>query len=195
MKRALALVPFLAVMLAAVGCRSAPLLEFGEVPDFTATTTTGAKLSRADLLGAPWVASFVFTRCPGPCPMMGAKMRDLGGLLPAGVRRISVTVDPAHDTPEVLAGYASSYEAQEPEWTFATLGDTLATEALMVQGFKLGLALPAATTEGSAPEIVHSTKFALVDARGSIRGYYDPFEADGLKTLARDATRLLEESR
>lgn len=177
---------FLGLAVALLGCRSEPLPTFGAVPDFSLTTAGELDLRRTDLLGQPWIVDFVFTRCPGPCPMMSSQMKRLGPLLPDAVRRVSVTVDPAFDTPAVLRGYAASFEATEPAWTFAT-GPFEAVRALAIDGFHLGF-----SSEGSpeAPEITHSTRFALVDAAGQIRGYYDPFEPKAIPQLARDATRL-----
>ena len=50
--------------------------------------------------GCSWVADFIFTRCPGPCPLMTPELpTELGEIL--GVRRVTFTVDPEHDTPAV----------------------------------------------------------------------------------------------
>jgi protein SCO1/2 len=176
------------------GCRpTPPLPTFGDVPPFELITATGARLDRSQLLGSPWIVDFVFSRCPGPCPRMGSQMKALGPLLPPGIRRISVSVDPSYDTPEVLARYAASFEATEPSWTFA-VGSDATLQRLMVDGFKLGLArTPTDDPRALAEPITHSTRFALVDAKGTIRGYYDPFADDGIHQLARDARRLLEE--
>ena len=184
----------LAGVLVLAGCRQAPPLPtFGKVPAFELVTSRGAHLDREQLLGSPWVVDFVFSRCPGPCPRMSSQMKALGPLLPPEVRRLSVSVDPSFDTPEVLDRYAASFEAAEPSWTFA-VGSDETLQALMVDGFKLGLArTPTDDPRALSEPITHSTRFALVDAEGNIRGYYDPFAEDGIQQLARDARRLLEE--
>lgn len=185
--------PVLLACLAA-GCISAPPLPtFGAVPEFSLTTSSNAELRRETLLGQPWIASFGFTRCAGPCPLMSARMQALGARIPPTVRRVSISVDPEYDTPEVLAAYAASFSATEPEWTFA-VGTQESTHDLVVKGFKLGLArTPDDDPRAAAEPITHSTRFTLVDASGEIRGYYDPFAPDGLDQLARDVRRLLKE--
>ena len=75
------------------------------------TERTGKAVSRADLSGKVWVASFVFTRCAGPCPLVTSTMarlqHDLAGQ--EGVFLVTFTVDPDNDTPEVLRQYAADF--------------------------------------------------------------------------------------
>jgi len=143
-----------------------------------------------DLRGAPWVADFIFTRCRGPCPLMTRRMAELGEVLPGEVRRVSFTVDPEHDSPEVLAEYAERYEAPR-SWLFLT-GPRPRMWELAVEGFKLGVAF-----SGGAPNdhglITHSTRFVLVDAEGRIRGYYDGFEKEERRRLVAEARAVLAE--
>jgi protein SCO1 len=151
-----------------VGAQGAPrLTPVGEVGDFALAERSGAPLKRADLAGKIWVADFIFTRCAGPCPKMSAaiqgletKLRDLPDL-----RFVSFTLDPAYDTPAVLAKYADAHAAPRDRWLFAT-GPRDALVRLSIEGFKLG----ASDDDG---EVIHSSRFILVDRRGRIRGYYD----------------------
>ena len=88
------------------------------------------------------------------------RLRSAGGQLddatPDG-RFVSFSVDPAHDTPEILAEYARSFKAA-PRWLFLT-GETEVVYALVRGGFKLGVdPLPEPATAGAASEpITHST--------------------------------------
>jgi protein SCO1/2 len=162
----------------------------GEVPEFRLVNRDGRAVTRADLAGSPWVADFIFTRCAASCPLMTARLarlgRDMGRAAP---RRVSFTVDPAHDTPEVLARYAASYEAA-PDWLFLT-GPAPQLHRLMVEGFKLALdpAPPPGTATPEEP-ILHSTRIVLVDGQGRIRGYYDAFDEESMARLRRDAALL-----
>lgn len=155
------------------------------VPDFTLVDQHGETVDRADLLGQPYIANFIFTRCAGPCPLMTERLAQLGDELPAKVRRVSISVDPEYDTPEVLAAYAARYEAG-PDWLFLT-GDRRAIWELSLEGFKLGV------SEAEEPQLsehgilVHSTRLTLVDAAGYIRGYYDSFDETELARLVEDA--------
>lgn len=166
------------------------LPHLGELPAFSLVDHRGEPVTREALGGGPWVADFVFTRCKSVCPLMTEKMAALGPKLPAGVRRVSVSVDPEHDTPEVLAGYAAEHAGGDPSWLFLT-GDGDAVRQLVVGGFKLGLAQTPPDDPAFAQDpITHSTRFVLVDATGAIRGYYDAFDPEDVETLARHAAAL-----
>ena len=118
---------------------------------------------------------------------MSANMQKLQKRLPKEIRLVSFSVDPAYDTPEVLTEYANRYDADPDRWLFLT-GDPDAIQNLSVGGFKLALD-PAGGTE--AEPITHSSRFALVDRDGIIRGYYGTEEPDALDRLAEDAQELL----
>lgn len=156
--------------------RDAPA-DYGEVPDFELTDASGKAVRRADIRG-PWVASFIFTRCGGQCPMMTAVMKGLASRLP-GISMVSFSVDPA-DTPERLRTYAAAYGAR---WTF--LGGPTARE-LSVKGFRL----PAADGGTGSEPIIHSDRLVLVDPEGRIRGYFDPFEPAEVDRLVEKARSL-----
>lgn len=167
-----------------------PLPVLGEVPDFRLVDRDGSTVTRPDLAGAPWLADFIFTRCAASCPMMTARMarlgREMGEQAP---RRVSFTVDPAHDTPEVLARYAGAHGAP-PDWLFLT-GPAPQLHRLMREGFKLALdpSPPPGTASPEEP-ILHSTRIVLVDGAARIRGYYDAFDEESMARLRRDAARL-----
>src|SRR5882757_7931740 len=105
--------PFVAVVVAVLaGCtRSTPLPVFGQIPQFELTAQTGMPFDSREIDGHVWVANFVFTTCPGPCPMMSHHMHGIqeATAATAGIKLISFTVDPAHDTPPVLAEYARRF--------------------------------------------------------------------------------------
>jgi protein SCO1/2 len=167
--------------------RPEPPPVLGTVPELTLTNRDGRTIHRADLEGSPWIADFIFTRCPASCPMMTSRMARLVEDLPAGtgVRFVSISVDPEHDTPEVLERYAASYKAPA-RWLFLT-GDGRQIYRLSQDGFKLGVdATPQASGGETAEPILHSTRFVLVDGEGRIRGYYDAFDAESMKGLTRD---------
>lgn len=167
------------------------LPRLSALPRFLLTDQHGREQGLNDLIGAPWVADFIFTRCPGPCPMMSKRMGQLGERLPTGVRRVSFTVDPEHDTPEVLRAYAERWGASEG-WLFLT-GTRQALWELSELGFKMGVAEGTGRPEEQGP-IIHSTRFVLVDADGVIRGYYDAFESPELDRLVADAQALMAQS-
>lgn len=170
-----------------------PVPVLGQLPDFELIDQHGRPFGLHDLAGAPWIADFIFTRCAASCPVMSARMRQLGERLGTGspVRRVSISVDPAHDTPETLAAYAQRYDPGA-DWHFLT-GEREEIFELSLSGFKLGVDDDPAAGSPEEP-IVHSTRFVLVDGRGRLRGYYDGFDEEAIEHLLRDVRTLLAEN-
>ncbi len=171
---------------ALAGCAArASLPTYAVVPDFKLTDQNGATFDSASTLtGHVWVADFMFTSCPGPCPRMSSQMRQVQtALTGTGVRLISYTIDPEHDTPRVLADYASNYHAQDGVWYFLT-GSVETLRMLDRDVFKLG------DIDGS---LDHSTRFVLVDRKSQVRGFYLTSEPDAIAKVIADAKSLLRE--
>jgi protein SCO1/2 len=166
--------------------RPEPPPVLSQVPAFSLTNRDGRKVGLADFAGAPWVADFIFTRCPASCPIMTARMARLNRELPRnlGVRLVSFTVDPDHDTPQVLQEYAESFSAPE-RWLFLT-GGKEELFRLSKEGFKLGVEINPQPSSDSIEPILHSTRFVLVDGEGRIRGYYDGFDEESMAKLKKD---------
>lgn len=168
--------------------RPEPPPVLGQVLDFTLVNRDGRTVRRADLLGAPWIADFIFTRCGASCPMMSLRMARLERELPRdlGVRFVSFSVDPEHDTPKVLQEYAESFGAPG-RWLFLT-GGKQEIYRLSKEGFKLAVDDTMPVNEDEP--ILHSTRFVLVDGEGRIRGYYEAFDEEAVKKLMRDLEAL-----
>ncbi len=156
------------------------------LPDFSFTERSGQALSRKDLLGRVWIADFIFTSCAGPCPQMSRHMQslqtDLADL--KSLRLVSFSVDPERDTPEVLHAYGERYDADPRRWLFLT-GPMDQIYDIAIKGFKITVE---AARENN--QIIHDTRFILVDAEGVIRGYYDSNSTEELERLRRDASAL-----
>ena len=161
------------------------------IPDFQLVNQTGQPFVRRDLSGGIWVANFVFTRCPGVCPLLSTQMSKLQTQLDetnrTSVRLLSFSVDPEWDTPERLSEYAEKHRADLHRWFFLT-GEQEAVQQLVTQGFQLSMmnrqavqAVQKAQSEGShthhsqqqsLEQIVHSDRFVLIDPEFRIRAYY-----------------------
>ena len=131
-----------------------------------------------------WLADFIFTTCAGPCPIMTERMstvqHDLIDI--DKLKFVSFTVNPDYDTPEVLKKYAKRYDADISTWSFVT-GKYEQIQELIANGFKMG----------DEEEIVfHSTRFALVDHEGNLRGYYSGTEPMDHENLTRDIHSLVK---
>jgi len=125
-----------------VKAKPATLLPGEDVPDFKVTLQDGKPAKLSDYRGKLVVLTFIYTRCPLPnfCPMMDRKFGELAARLqPTSkadqVRLLSVSFDPEHDTPAVLASHAKSRGAKMPLWTYAVASH----EELGKFGPKLGL--------------------------------------------------------
>lgn len=173
------------VALGLVGCAAhANLPALGAVSDFTLTDQTGASFKSESLAGHVWVANFMFTNCPGPCPRMSSQIHEVQSAL-AGqdVKLVSMTVDPDRDTPQVLAKYAAFYSATPGVWYFLT-GPRETLNHLGQDVFKLN------PVDGSFD---HSTRFVLVDRNMQMRGYYLTSEPDAIQRVIADAKALLRQ--
>jgi protein SCO1/2 len=164
------------------GCQK-PLKVFGDVPAFQLIDQNGKPFDSAVLNGHVWVADFAFTNCEATCPRMSSRMRALQKATHPSIKLISFTVDPDRDTPQVLAAYAQRFNADSARWSFLT-GSKQALNALDQDAFKLGTI---------STDIEHSTRFALVDRKGRIRGYYGIAEGNPVEKIAHDAQQLEKE--
>ncbi len=105
------------------------------IPDTAVYDQNGKRLSfYTDLIKGKTVAiNFIFTTCTTICPPLTAMFRklqqDLGERIGLEVRLISVSVDPANDTPERLHDFAAKFKAG-PGWTFVT-GNKAEIDALL----------------------------------------------------------------
>jgi protein SCO1/2 len=165
-----------------------PLPSLGTVPRFELVNQDAQPFGSEQLAGKIWIADFIFTSCPGPCPIISTRLSELQKpLAKSDVHLVSVSVDPEKDTPEVLRAYADKLRKQPLQWDFLT-GPRAAIYSLSKDGFKLGVS---DGSEASVP--IHSTRFVLVDRRGTIRGYYDALAPDAVTKLLADANHLLRE--
>ena len=178
-----------ALVLVATGfaCNHPTLPTLGVVPGFAMTERSGRAVTEHDLAGRVWIADFIFTRCPDVCPALTQRMRgvqtDLAGA-PSPVVLVSISVDPQHDTPEVLGRYATEHGAGEG-WWFLT-GERDGVARLLNDGFHVAFGDDGPPTG----PITHSDRFVLVDGHLRIRGYYHGSDPDDVARLVADASAL-----
>lgn len=163
------------------------------LPPFTLTDHLGQSFGMQQLAGKFWIGNFIFTRCTATCPIQTAhleRLRQRLESLPGGtdVQLVSITVDPDHDTPEVLAAFADQATIDTEDWHFLT-GSRDKIWKLCKTGFKLAVAdaPPEANTL-----ILHSDRFILVDRQGSIRGFFDGTSEEGVAATYAGLQQLLE---
>jgi protein SCO1/2 len=168
-----------------------PLPVLSTLPEFQFTNQYGQPYGSKQLSGKVWIANFIFTRCPTICPVFTQKMGELQHRvrnLGPSIHLVSFSVDPEHDTPPVLLGYAQSHKASPRMWTFLT-GQPEQIRSTVVDGLKISMG-----REGPADDLMsifHGTHFVLVDRESRIRGYYASDDKDAVETLLRDAGMLV----
>ena len=176
-----------ALILSLTACirRSNSLPVYSEVPAFDLVAQDGQAFHSPVLAGKIWVADFIYTTCPGPCPRMTSQMREVQDAIVKmpDVKLLSFTVDPERDTPPVLAEYAKTHGASSQHWYFLT-GPVTTLQKLDRDVFKLG---------NLDASLEHSTRFVLVDRQSRIRGYYDTSESRTIPRLIEDIYALARE--
>lgn len=171
--------------------RDAPELPvISEVGSFELVDASGKPVGSNTLAGHPWVADLVFTTCSGICPVMTQEMKRLQDQTTdvPGLRLVSISVDPANDTPEALERYAERFGADRSRWFFLT-GDPATIRRITNEGMKL-VAVDGDPSKGDEA-IVHSPRFALVDGRGRVRGTYDMRDPEAMLRLRGDLRVLV----
>lgn len=168
------------------------------VPAFEFTNQHGEIITNSDFEGKVYVVEFFFTSCPDICPIMNENMlriqKEFYGNPKVAIA--SFTIDPVHDTPEVLKSYAEMHDISKKQWHLLT-GNREDIFKLANEGFNLYV--------GEAPRDVggfeHSGFFALVDQNGRIRSrkdendnpmiYYDGLDPKQIQMLKEDIKKLL----
>ncbi len=173
-------------LLASSGCqRRQQLPVLRAVPGFELTSQAGETFGSDQLKGKIWIADFIYTTCPGPCPRMSTQMRRIQELTAKwpDVQLVSITINPDVDTPPVLAAYAKRYLADVSRWHFLT-GKREVIHYLKRETFKLG---------DVTGDLEHSTRFVLIDNKMRVRAYYATMDADPVQRVVDDVRGLLEE--
>lgn len=143
------------------------------IQDFKLVERSGKTVTRADLLGKPFIAAFIFTSCRGPCANITKEMYELQEWLKTNkidVRLVTLSVDPKRDTPDVLKRYAEVMGAEGDRWWFLT-GEKDVIFSLIRKSFLE----PVRETPDAPPgfEIAHTTGLMLVDQSGRVIGEYN----------------------
>lgn len=147
--------------------------------------TNNRPFTEKDLDGKVWIVDFIYTNCPAECPRMTSKMHQLEKRTEGkpDIHFLSVSVDPDRDTPDVLKEFAGRYGAPNARWRFLT-GDNASVHLLAYQTFHVGDVIA---------KIEHSTKFAVLDKRRTVRGYYSSFSEDDVAQMLTDVDALRKE--
>ena len=171
-----------------------PLPVLGQLTDFHLVERDGRSRSLEDLKGEIWFAGFFFTDCRGPCPALISQMVELSRAVlrtKGRVRVVGISVDPENDTPERLRDYAKRMGVGDNFWLLT--GPLPEVFRIAREGFKLAVEENPPAAVPQAGKMLHSTKVALVDGQGRIRGYYDGMGGDLLARALPDLGDLMHE--
>ena len=135
------------------------------LPDCALVDERGQRFSLGECRGRVLAFTFIYTRCPFPdfCPLLANRFGEVQRALAGagdGWRLLSITIDPARDTPAELAAYARRVGAVEGRWRFAT-GEPAELEKL---GAQFGITI---VREGAV--LNHNLRTVVVDAQGRVR--------------------------
>jgi len=161
------------------------------LPGFRMVNQLGDTVSEADLEGKMQVVDFFFTSCPTICPIMSSQMlRVYEAFIPAApLVLLSYTIDPMHDSVEVLADYARKLEVDAPGWYFLR-GDL--DEVYELAEAHGSFAMQDKTAPGG---FEHSGALILVDPMRRIRGVYNGVDGKEVSRLLADIEILWNEYR
>ena len=176
------------------------LVTIGSAPKFELTNQDNVKITNDFYKEKVYVLEFFFATCPSICPKMNANMVTLQnaffGNPNFGI--VSITIDPAHDTPAVLKEHAELLGVKSANWNFLT-GDKEYIYSLSNKGFNIYVGENSKVQGG----FEHSGLFALIDKNGNIRCrkddfgnpilYYDGLEKKGVRDIQQDIQVLLKE--
>lgn len=148
----------------------APLAIGAPVPDFTLTDQTGQRVSLSRFAGKVVAVTFIYTSCPLPdyCFRLsnnfGRLQKRFAGRMGKDLILLSISFDPVHDQPEVLAKYASTWKADPNSWHFLT--GTLADVKAVCHRFGLNFW----PDEGA---LAHSMHTLVIDRQGRLAANFE----------------------
>lgn len=154
---------------------AAGILDIGDaLPDAALIDQDDRRRSLSDWIGVPTLVTFIYTRCPLPnfCPLMDQNFATIqraaseDAQLAGQIRLISISFDPDHDTPAVLAAHARRLNADPEVWTFLT-GDRVTVDRIAAR-LGVGVVRPA----DGGPAITHNLRTVLIGADGRLARIY-----------------------
>ena len=184
----------IAVIYFVTDARRSPLPVISHLTAFAATNQLGEPVGAASLAGQVAVVNVIFTRCPTQCPKLTQQMARVQSAVGSGVRLLTLTADPAYDTPAVLQRYAQRNGVDPAKWWFLT-GTKAEIYHLAVNDLKFSVLESANPAEAKLEDLfIHTTDFALVDRSGRLRAVVHGEDPDAPAQIRALVKQLLRES-
>jgi len=164
---------------------------YHQISAFKLVNQYGDSISEKNTKGKIYVANFFFATCQSICPEMSSHLKEVQAAFAKddSVLILSHSVNPLHDTVEVLAAYAAVYGASKNKWHLLTGPKTQIYELA-----KTSYLVNAIEDDGSPEGFLHSELFLLIDTKGRIRGTYDGTHAPDVQKLILDISLLKRET-
>lgn len=154
-----------------------PLTPGESVPDFSFLNQSDKTIHLAQFRGKVLLITFIYTRCPlaSYCPRMSRNFAEINQALAedpslyAGTHLLSVSFDPAYDTPKVLRSYGGAYTGKYTEetfrhWDFAAPPEKELSKVLRF--FLVGV------TPGENRTLTHSLSTLVITPEGKVYKWY-----------------------
>ncbi|HZH86970.1 MAG TPA: SCO family protein [Brumimicrobium sp.] len=164
------------------------------IGEFKLRNQNGEEITLKDVRNKIFVAEYFFTTCPTICPIMTEEMKRVQQRFKGNneVKILSFTVNPEHDSVEVMKAYAEEHGAVDGQWHFLT-GTKEDLYHLARNSFFVLKPAEAKNLGDAGSDFIHTNNFVLVDTELRIRGYYDGTSKEEVDILMDDIELLLNE--
>ena len=165
----------------------------GKIQPFALTNQDNATITHTNLIGAPWLANIIFTRCPTVCPRLTQTLSQLRTKLPSRLNYVTLTTDPTFDTPEKLKSFTKANGSNVTNWHFLT-GPKAILMKLPIEDLKL-TSIPKEKAKQETPNdlFVHSSLYILVDSRGQVRASFEYDATNLIQSIKMTLSKLEQE--
>ena len=165
---------------------------YNTIPPFSFVNQNSDTVTEKIIDGKIYITDFFFTTCPTICPVMKRQMLKVYEKFKGNkdVMILSHTIDPEHDTPQVLNAFAKDLGVTGNQWQFLTGSK----EKIYEIGLKSYMVV-AKEDKSAEGGFLHSGAFVLVDKDKHVRGIYDGTTEEGTKRIIADIQTLLDESK
>lgn len=145
--------------------------------------------------GHVMLVGYVYTHCPDICPIITYNMRDVQQAFHDydNLLLVSVSFDPARDTPEILYQYAENFRLNQDNWQLLT-GEQREVESLLKKLQIFTVKTPTRFADDNTPIyfIDHTDRVTLIDGKGQIRRNYPGSELSSEEVIEYIRTLLNE---
>lgn len=165
---------------------------YHQIAAFELTNQYGETVSIKTVEGKIYVANFFFASCQSICPEMSTNLITVQKAFANddSLLILSHSVNPLHDTVEVLKNYAGMYSAIKNKWHLLT-----GNKSMIYSLAKDSYLVNALEDDGTPEGFLHSELFLLIDSKQRIRGMYDGTDKPQVLKLIEDIKLLKTEDK